>query len=169
MYGIVRRHEGRIDIHSKPDAGTSVSIFLPLAKIPSAAEPIAPFVAEVDGRPLRVLVVEDEDMVREVISYYLAEDQHEVTLASNGREGLDKFRGGEFDLVLTDRSMPEMNGDQLAAAIKSLKPAQRLILLTGFGDLMNSAGERPDGVDLVVGKPFTMTTLREAIATIRQR
>ena len=169
VYGIVRRHEGRVDIRSKPDVGTSVSIFLPLAKSPSAAEPVVPFVAEAGGRPLRVLVVEDEDMVREVISYYLAEDQHEVTLASNGREGLDKFRGGEFDLVLTDRSMPEMNGDQLAAAIKSLKPAQRLILLTGFGDLMNSAGERPDGVDLVVGKPFTMTTLREAIATIRQR
>jgi CheY-like chemotaxis protein len=89
-----------------------------------------------------------------------------VTVAENGREGLEKFRGGKFDLVLTDRAMPDMNGDQLAKEIKALNPGQRLILLTGFGDLMNGAGEKPDGVDLVVGKPFTMSMLRDAIAKV---
>ena len=62
-----------------------------------------------------------------------------------------------------------IGADELAAEIKSLKPTQRLIPLTGFGDLMNSAGERPEGVDLVIGKPFTMRVLRDAIATIRPR
>lgn len=168
VYGIVRRHEGQLDIRSEPQRGTSISVSLPLLRTPAETEPAFTVVEAVD-RPLRVLVVEDEDMVREVISFYLAEDFHEVTLAENGRDGLEKFRAGEFDLVLTDRAMPEMNGDQLAKEIKALKPEQRLILLTGFGDLMNGAGETPEGVDLVVGKPFTMSILRDAIAKVRPR
>src|SRR4029077_20950279 len=122
--------------------------------------PATAAVVEVAERPLRILVVEDEPLVREVIGVYLNEDHHLVESAANGREGLEKFCAAEFDLVLTDRAMPEMNGDQLAMEIKSEKPDQRLILLTGFGDLMNGAGEQPDGVDLVVGKPFTMKALR---------
>ena len=167
VYGIVRRHEGQLEIRSEPQRGTSISISLPLLKDPAKSEPVTFTVVEPAERPLRVLVVEDEEMVREVISYYLAEDLHDVTLAENGRVGLEKFRAGEFDLVLTDRAMPEMNGDQLAKEIKTLKPEQRLILLTGFGDLMNGAGEMPEGVDLVVGKPFTMSVLRDAISKIR--
>jgi DNA-binding NtrC family response regulator len=102
--------------------------------------------------------------VREVLGVYLTEDHHDVTTAVNGRDGLEKFQAGNFDLVVTDRAMPEMNGDQLAAEIKKLKPKQPLILLTGFGDLMTGAGEQPEGVDLVVSKPFTLNTLRGAIA-----
>jgi CheY-like chemotaxis protein len=89
-----------------------------------------------------------------------------VTTAVNGRDGLEKFRAGKFDLVMTDRSMPEMNGDAFAAALKKLRPHQPVLLLTGFGDLMNGAGERPPGVDLVVTKPFTLTSLRAAIAEV---
>ena len=169
VYGIVRRHEGQLDIRSAPQRGTAISISLPLLKSLPNPEPVPFTIVEAAERPLRVLVVEDEEMVREVISYYLAEDFHEITLAENGRIGLEKFRAGEFDLVLTDRAMPEMSGDQLAKEIKAIKPSQRLILLTGFGDLMNGAGETPEGVDLVVGKPFTMNNLRDAIAKARPR
>jgi signal transduction histidine kinase len=167
VHGIVRRHEGEIEIHSEAGRGTSVSISLPLDKAekpPAAAKP-AP---AVEAR-LRILVVEDEPLVREVLLVYLAEDAHQVETAENGREGLEKFKAGEFDLVMTDRSMPEMNGDQLAEEIKKLKPDQPVLLLTGFGDLMTGAGERPPGVDLVVSKPFTLTMLRNAIAQLTTR
>ena len=163
VYGVVRRHQGEIDIVSAPGAGTTVTIFFPLEK--GAAAP-APTPAAPASPTLRILVVEDEELVREVLEIYLAEDHHSVTTAVNGREGLEKFRAGKFDLVMTDRSMPEMNGDALAAAIKKLRPRQPLLLLTGFGDLMNGAGELPPGVDLVVTKPFTLTSLRAAIAEV---
>ena len=162
VYGIIRRHDGEIDIQSEPGHGTTISISLPLERMekpPQAPKPPAPV-----GGPLRILVVEDEPLVREVIGVYLTEDNHIITLATNGREGLEAFRNGEFDLVLTDRAMPEMNGDQLAVEIKKLKPGQRIVLLTGFGDLMTGAGEQPEGVDLVVSKPFTLNTLRGALA-----
>jgi CheY-like chemotaxis protein len=157
-----------VDIQSEAGRGTSVAISLPIdrhAKAPEAAKPAAPA-----NDSLRILVVEDEPLVREVLGVYLSEDQHEIVTASDGREGLEKFRtGGGFDLVLTDRAMPEMNGDALAAEIKRLKPGQPVILLTGFGDLMSGAGEQPDGVDLVVSKPFTLTTLRGAIGKVMKR
>ena len=76
---------------------------------------------------------------------------------------IDRFSQAEL-IQLTDRAMPEMNGDQLAIEIKKLRPEQPVVLLTGFGDLMTDAGEHPPGVDLVVSKPFTLTTLRNAIA-----
>ena len=163
VYGIVRRHEGEVDIQSERSRGTSVAISLPVER-GAVKPPGAPQLPEQPSRPLRILVVEDEPMVREVLGVYLSEDHHEITTAVNGRDGLEKFQRGEFDLVLTDRAMPEMNGDQLAAEIKKLKPRQPLILLTGFGDLMTGAGEHPEGVDLVVSKPFTLNTLRGAIA-----
>jgi len=164
VYGIVRRHGGEIEIQSELGRGTSVAVSLPLdkpAEMAEAPKPIQPV-----SPSLCILVVEDEPLVREVLSVYLAEDRHTIVTAENGRAGLEEFLAREFDLVMTDRSMPEMNGDALAVEIKKIKPSQPILLLTGFGDLMNGAGEKPDGVDLVVSKPFTLATLRSAIAKL---
>jgi len=167
VHGIVRRHDGEIDIQSEEGRGTSVAVSLPLDRHMPAPEAARPAPAARDT--LRILVVEDEPLVREVLSVYLAEDQHKVQVAENGRDGLEKFKAGTFDLVMTDRAMPEMNGDELALEIKRLNPGMPVLLLTGFGDLMTGAGEQPTGVDLVVSKPFTLTTLRSAIAKVTGR
>ncbi len=124
---------------------------------------------ETPDYPLRILVVEDEPLVKEVIYVYLGEDGHTVDTAENGVEALEKFEAGDYDIVLTDRFMPEMNGDQLAAAIKERHPETPVVLLTGFGDLMEEGGDRLPGVDVIVSKPFTFSTLRTAIARGMQR
>jgi DNA-binding NtrC family response regulator len=113
-----------------------------------------------------VLLVEDEPRVRQLLAQYLARDGHTVETAMNGRDGLEKFSAGEFDLVITDRAMPEMSGDHLAAAIKNVAPETPVILITGFGELMNATGERPDGVEVVLGKPVTLAALRQAIVGV---
>ena len=64
---------------------------------------------------------------------------------------------------MTDRAMPEMNGDQLAASIKELVPDKQVIMMTGFGDIMGDTGEKPLGVDLVLTKPVSLAILREAL------
>ena len=60
---------------------------------------------------------------------------------------MEKFRAGHFDLVITDRAMPEMNGDELADSIKRLSPGEPIIMLTGFADLINETGQRAESVD----------------------
>ncbi|HEY3155567.1 MAG TPA: two-component regulator propeller domain-containing protein [Candidatus Eisenbacteria bacterium] len=166
VYGIVRRHGGTVQIESAPGKGTTFSIRLPIK--PSAAstegEDTVHLAPEV--RKLRVLVVDDEPRILTLVGEYLAADQHQVETATDGRDGLEKLRTGHFDLIVTDRSMPKMSGDQLAVAAKRLSPETPVLLLTGFGELMVDQGERPEGVDLIVSKPVTLSTLRDAMAKL---
>jgi CheY-like chemotaxis protein len=163
-HGIIQRHEGRLEIETGPGRGARFLIRLPV-HVEQAVEAPRPS-TELPARALRVLVVDDEPMVREVMTAILQADGHHVQEAAHGREGLERFRTGEFDVVLIDRAMPEMNGDQLAVAIKRHTPRVPVVLLTGFGDLMNATGDRPEGVDLVLSKPITLTELRQALATV---
>jgi PAS domain S-box-containing protein len=163
-YGIIQRHEGKLEIETQPEQGTRFIIHLPIHAPREVAVP-QPLPAA-PARRLRVLVVDDEPMVREVMTAILEAEGHRVERAADGREGLEKFCAGEFDVVLIDRAMPEMNGDQLAVTIKQRAPRMPVILLTGFGELMNAIGERPEGVDLVLCKPITLTELRQAVAVV---
>ncbi|MEQ1851348.1 MAG: response regulator [Chthoniobacteraceae bacterium] len=156
VHEVVARHRGRLEIESRKGLGTTVRVILPSSTSTKAS-----------SVHLRVLVVDDDPMIREVICAYLSEDGYSVELAANGREGLEKFCAGKFDLVLTDRTMPEMNGDQLAKEIKKRKPKVPVVLLTGHGDMMAATGEKPEGVDIVMSKPFTMVGLQETLAKFR--
>lgn len=159
IHGILGRHHGRMEIDSDEGWGTKVHVLLPTMHV--ATQP-PPANTPVSIKGLRVLLADDEPMVRDVIAMYLSEDGHHIESAANGREALDLFAPGKFDLILTDRSMPEMNGDQLAAEVKKRDPKMPVLLLTGYGDVMNSEGEKPAGVDAIISKPFTLESLRNA-------
>ena len=164
VYGILQRHRGTIDIQTTPGRGTTFILSLPVKAESQAA-------TETDStpraiRPLRVLLADDQDTVRQILCEYLVGDGHTVTTAANGSEGLEKFQSAEFDVVLLDRAMPGMSGDQVAAAIKQIKPEMPVILLTGFGNMMQASGEKPLGVDLVLAKPVTIAGLQSALASV---
>jgi signal transduction histidine kinase/ActR/RegA family two-component response regulator len=167
VYGIIQRHEGTITVDSKLNRGTTFTICLPVpqagsieAKASKAAGP---------GRRLRVLMVDDEPNVREILAEFMTGDGHTVETADSSTEGLAKFRAAQFDVVVLDRAMPEMSGDQLAAEMKAVRPDVPIIMLTGFGSMMHAASEKPAAVDYVVGKPVTMQQLEEALATAAAR
>ncbi len=159
-YGIIRRHGGTIHVESCLNQGTTFVINLPIPN-----EPIAPTVRGVQKtvRPLRVLVVDDHEGIREIVSAYLAEDRHIVETAGSAREAMEKFRAHQFDLVITDRAMPEINGDELAATIKRISPHKPVIMLTGFSDLTNDLGAPAENVDVMISKPARLDDLRKAI------
>lgn len=161
VYGIVQRHQGTIDIRSEVDKGTTFIIRIPQQPVTAPAEAPAPSV--MPRQHLHVLLVDDEAMVRKIIGEYLKIDGHIVEAAEGGRDGLEKFRNGQFDLVMVDRAMPDMNGDQVAAAIRSANPTVPVVMLTGFGAMMEVTGEKPTAVDFVVGKPVTIAGLRTAV------
>ena len=160
VFGIVQRHSGTLELHSKPGQGTRFTIKLPLmdARVSRAVEAQA----SAPSRALRILVVDDEAPVRDTLAAVLAADGHEVVLAIDGSDGLKQFGAGKFDVVITDKAMPGMNGDQMAAAIKKLAPKTPIILLTGFG-IFYDEKEFPD-IDVLASKPVRIPALREAIA-----
>jgi len=160
--GIVRRHGGEIQIDSAPGQGTTISISLMAHAAECASEPLDP--PSPPRGALAILAVDDEEMIRDILVVVLSEDGHTVESAASGMEGLQQLRVRPFDLVITDRAMPGMNGDQFATAVRTLYPDMPVILLTGFGDLMTAVGDHPSVFDVVASKPFTTATLRAAIA-----
>ena len=110
----------------------------------------------------RILVVDDQEFIREILAFYLEEDRHHVELASSATEALSKFTSNRFDLVITDQDMPEMKGSQLVGEIKRRAPGQRVIVITGYGADAEIAESM--GADAVLGKPISQEALRKAIA-----
>lgn len=161
-YGFVKRQNGMIDVVSAPGKGSRVIIRLP-AEAPSAAvlEPDEP----VTVIPvMKILVIDDEPYARKLFDMYLRADRHVVDLAANGREGLEKFSCGSYDLVVTDRAMPDMSGDQVVTTIRAANSRIPVIMITGFGDIMIESEQCPEGVDVVVCKPVSHRDLQRAIA-----
>jgi signal transduction histidine kinase len=162
VYGIVERHRGKLEIESAIGQGTTFIIRLPLAE----ELPISQLAESIDAKSkssLNVLIVDDEPRIREVVSTYLRCDGHHVSTAASGREALEKFRRHPFDLVLLDRIMPEMSGEQTARFIKQLNQNIPIIMLTGFGALIEVTGSQPQAVDVVLNKPITADALRRTI------
>src|SRR6266404_981046 len=108
----------------------------------------------------RILIVDDEPGVREVLGLLLGAEGHEIVQACNGREACLLFAPREFDLVITDLSMPEMNGDELARTIKCLVPSQPILMVTAMTEAVCSP-ENP--VDAVLEKPFSSAELRKMV------
>jgi PAS domain S-box-containing protein len=167
VHTTVQRHDGTLAIESVPGRGTTFIMRFPLHDEPAVTGARVESPASVG--PLHILVVDDDPVVRKSVVAQLNTQAHTVETASNGREGLDRFESGRFDLVVTDRAMPEMGGDQLAATIEQSAPGTPVIMLTGFGDLMAAKGERPVGVDAVVSKPVTLDALTQAILKVIAR
>jgi GAF domain-containing protein/CheY-like chemotaxis protein len=167
-YGIVRRHGGDLVIDSTAGEGTRVRFKLPATGTAAARRPISGDEPGVTS-PLRILVVDDEQEVRNVVSEILAAQGHEVVQASGGPEGLAYLdRGGPVDLVLTDLGMPGMTGWEVARAAKARRPSLRVGLLTGWGEAPAAKPEDRAAADFVIAKPVTLDGLRAALASVRR-
>jgi signal transduction histidine kinase/ActR/RegA family two-component response regulator len=172
-YGIVRRHEGTLKAESEPGHGTTFRINLPLA------EGVAPAQTESEHTPRltlvpsvnkpRILVVDDESSVRELMSEILEFEGYEATLAENGSEALRLFDAGKFNAVFTDVGMPGMNGWELARAIRERDEDIPLAVITGWGESVSSDEQKAAQVDWVVTKPFNVGRVAEITAEISQR
>ncbi|HWW76231.1 MAG TPA: ATP-binding protein [Pyrinomonadaceae bacterium] len=158
-FGIVRRHEGVFEVESEVGRGTTFRIRLPSALASAKPEHISepPAITLVPQRPeaTRVLVVDDEENVRQLLRDVLESEGYQVTLATGGREALELFGGGgSFDAVFTDIGMPGMSGWELAHAVRELDEGLPVAVITGWGEAVGSGERTAARVDWVVTKPF---------------
>jgi len=165
VHGIVKQHNGYITAASEPGEGSTFAVYLP--KIAGALETDAVGDHEIPTGFERILFVDDEEALVEMGEDILAELGYEVTSRMNGREALALFRldPSRFDLVITDQTMPEMTGIDLAREILAIRPNMPIIMCTGFSHLVDADKATAVGIRAFAMKPLTK---REIARTIRK-
>ena len=163
-YGIIQRHNGKLEIDSAPGRGTTVRITLPAvdAAVPAPSRPVTMPLLPSD---LRVLLVDDEAEVRGALADMIGTSGHTAFQAAGGKEALAWLDAGQpVDLVLTDLGMPGMTGADVARAVRARWPQVRLGLMTGWDETEGLVSDTSAIVDFVIAKPFNLQALLSAYA-----
>jgi CheY-like chemotaxis protein len=166
VYGIVRSHGGWVEVESAgAGQGTRFDVYLPVSSSAAAPPPLV-VPAEPPAGTGRILVVDDEPSVREVVDQILPPLGYQVAYATNGQEALAYYRDhpGEVDLVVLDLVMPVMNGTSCFRALQAVDPHVRAILMSGHGVDGVADDLLAEGLLGFLAKPFTPATLAQAIA-----
>jgi two-component system, cell cycle sensor histidine kinase and response regulator CckA len=159
VYGIVTQSGGFIRLTTALGEGTRLEVFLPRVDRPPASEGLPPPIMSARGDAVTILLVEDEDAVRNLVKRILEQAGYQVLVARNGAEALELCQRPELalDLLLTDAVMPVMSGPELLRRVMVLRPALRLLIMSGYSD-------RPavSGIPFIA-KPFTPVQLERIV------
>lgn len=159
-YGIIKRFGGNIFVESEEGKGSIFTIELPAVKVQDehkSTDNILEF--KNNGKKAKILIIEDEEMVRDVISKIVSKEGHEVTIAKDGEEGIRLFKEKRFDIVLTDLGMPGLSGWDVCKIIKNIDPKITIGMITGWGMELNQDRLRDYGVDFLISKPFDIENI----------
>jgi CheY-like chemotaxis protein len=167
VYGIVTQAGGRVQIYSEPGRGTTITTLLPATGDAVAATVRAHAARDTRGMET-IVVVEDEDALREVTRRLLERNGYTVLTAARGSEALDMVaqRPGEVHLLVTDVIMPEMLGSEVASRAKKLSPGIRVLYVSGYArSVLDSQGTLGEGVALLE-KPFAGAQLLDKVRDV---
>ena len=168
VYGFVRQTGGHLSIDSKVGEGTTVSLYLPATAAAETAPAPGRLPSKIAVEALRVLLVEDDDGVRDVVCGQLEASGYETKAVAQGDAAIALLRSDEpFDLLLTDVVLPGgMNGFDIAHAARKLRPGLAILCMSGYSDeARNSSGQLANEFPLL-DKPFTREQLADALARI---
>jgi len=170
VYGMLQRHDARLEVDSAPGKGTTMRMIFP-AFVDATENGGSYRASQLPMRPLRILVIDDDPILIRSMRDVLEADGHQLETALGGQAGIDAFasaRGSEreFALVITDLGMPRIDGRKVAAAIKILSPSTPIILLTGWGQRLLDEKDIPANIDRVLSKPPRLAQLRAALVDL---
>lgn len=164
-YGIIDRYHGKIEVESKLGKGTTFTIFIPISQnLPSkspAEKEVEP-VTEIQ-RKLNILLIDDEEVICSVLKKFLEAKGHQVTASLKAAEGLGYFKKNKFDVVLSDITMPGMDGIELIRKIKEQDRSAKIIVITGHVQNTKEKAARDAGADEFLIKPFRNELLHQTI------
>lgn len=163
-YGIIERHQGMISVESRLGKGTTFNIDLPFAENHEQSKPAAE--KTLTTRSLSVLVIDDEEFVRETLAEMLSALDHRVQTVDGGPAALKKIAAEDFDVVFTDLAMPEMDGWETARAIHQQKANLPVVLVTGYGATAQPPSGEQDLVAAIIGKPFDFNQVTAILARV---
>jgi CheY-like chemotaxis protein len=166
VHGIVESHSGKIVVVSESGQGTTFQVYLPIItdQAVRAEEPdVAPLMARMHER---IMVVDDEETIRDLTCRFLLSADYRVDGFNNGLEAWQAFssRPDDWDLILTDQTMPVMTGDQLAAKALAVRPDLPIIICSGYGSNLNDDQVKSAGVFALLQKPLGRNTLLIQVA-----
>ncbi len=165
VYGTVKNHGGSVNVYSEPGRGTSFRVYLPLEEDAARELGPPPAAAPLSAKPLRILVVDDEEIFRNMACEMLRDAGHRVDTAADGTAAVEHYRRRwrETDLVILDMVMPQMDGKEAFRRMKEIDPAVRVLLASGYS-INGTANELlAEGVHGFLQKPFSQAELDQAV------
>ena len=160
VFGSVSQNGGYVALESEPGEGATFEILLPLVAAPAASVD-APAAREPVTGSERILLVEDDAVVRRLVGAILTGNGYDVQAASDGAEAWARFADRPFDLLLTDLVMPKVSGKELARRLRTARPALPVVFMSGYA--YDVAGGELDAGDAFVQKPFSAHELGEIV------
>jgi CheY-like chemotaxis protein len=168
VYGIVKEHKGDIQVYSEVGKGTAFTVRLPIMEEDAAGD-----ILEVDVQPLptgseSILLVDDEPAIANLERQMLERLGYRVSVRTSSTEALYAFQAnpGEYQLVVSDMSMPGMTGIQLAGEMRAIDPAQPVILCTGFSEKLSRIKLKAMDINGFLMKPIVKAELAKTVRKV---
>jgi len=167
VYGIVKEHGGDIKVYSEIEKGTTFNIYLPLMKKTSETAVVQQSSKAVTGTE-RILLVDDEVSVAKLEGQMLSRLGYQATIETSSNDALNSFKGNpdSFDLVISDMTMPDITGDQLAKEILLIKPDTPIIICTGFSERINKEQAEVLGIKGFLMKPVVKSDMAQMVRKV---
>jgi len=166
-YGIVARHHGNIALESELGHGTTCMLYFPAATPAERGNRARS--TPMEKQKTRILVIDDEDVIRDFLAEMFVTVGHEADVAATGPEGIAMFEAGQYDVVFSDLGLPDMSGWDVARTIRAKNAQVPIVLLSGWGIQLDDVRIMECGVDLVLSKPCQMDELINAVDEVVKR
>ena len=159
VYGTIKRHDGEILVESEVGVGTKISLVFDRVEAMSVELPVQ----AIEVPPIRILAVDDNEFITEMLTELLTDEGHTVATYTSTTEAYAEFTKNDYDLVITDMEMPEMGGREFAELIKSKRPDMPILLLSGWPIFLEEEPNLAEFIDFALAKPFTVEDIQNVI------